>query len=246
MINGEITIYSVIDKINFILPAFNEGKNIQHTLNLLSSINKKIIQSVIIVDDHSQNKIEIQDLKKNKKIKNLIILRNKKNSGKAISLKNGLNHLNLSKNDKVIFLDIDGQYSKSTIERSIKLLNEGNDYVFPTRKKRSVPLRRRIFSNLHNITISKILNIPTVDFFVGLKGFSFLASEKLRATNINMRYSHYILTICRFKQKSFDISEKERMFGRSSYNHINLINLAIKDILYALKLRLASNNEKKN
>jgi hypothetical protein len=246
MINGEITIYSVVDRINFILPSFNEGKNIQHTLNLLSSINKKIIQSVIIVDDHSQKKIEIKDLKKNKKIKNLIILRNKINSGKAISLKNGLNHLNLSKNDKVIFLDIDGQYSKSTIERLIKLLNEGNDYVFPIRKKRSVPFRRRIFSNLHNATISKILNIPTVDFFVGLKGFSFLASEKLKTTNINMRYSHYILTICSFKQKSFDIREKERMFGRSSYNHINLINLAIKDILYALKLRLVSNNEKKN
>ena len=164
MINGEITIYSVVDRINFILPSFNEGKNIQHTLNLLSSINKEIIQSVIIVDDHSQKKIEIKDLKKNKKIKNLIILRNKINSGKAISLKNGLNHLNLSKNDKVIFLDIDGQYSKSTIERLIKLLNEGNDYVFPIRKKRSVPFRRRIFSNLHNATISKILNIPTVDF----------------------------------------------------------------------------------
>ena len=246
MINGEITIYSVVDRINFILPSFNEGKNIQHTLDLISSINIKFIQSIIIVDDHSKNKIKIQDLKKTDKIKKLKVIRNKKNSGKAFSLKQGLNHLNLTKNDNVIFLDIDGQYSKKSIERIIKLLNEGNDYVFPTRKKRSVPLRRRIFSNLHNTTISKILNIPTVDFFVGLKGFSFLASEKLKTTNINMRYSHYILTICSFKQKSFDISEKDRMFGRSSYNHINLINLAIKDTLYALKLRLASKNEKKN
>ena len=154
MINGEITIYSVVDRINFILPSFNEGKNIQHTLDLISSINIKFIQSIIIVDDHSKNKIKIQDLKKTDKIKKLKVIRNKKNSGKAFSLKQGLNHLNLTKNDNVIFLDIDGQYSKKSIERIIKLLNEGNDYVFPTRKKRSVPLRRTIFSKLHNTTIS--------------------------------------------------------------------------------------------
>ena len=86
MINGEITIYSVVDRINFILPSFNEGKNIQHTLDLISSINIKFIQSIIIVDDHSKNKIKIQDLKKTDKIKKLKVIRNKKNSGKAFSL----------------------------------------------------------------------------------------------------------------------------------------------------------------
>lgn len=230
------------DKINFILPSFNEGKNIQFTLNLLSRVNIKSIESVIIVDDYSNKKINFKNLKKNQKIKNLRIIRNKKNSGKAISLKNGLKHLNLSKKDKVIFLDVDGQYSKSTIERLIKLLIDGYDYVYPTRIKRSVPLRRRLFSHLLNITISKILNIRTVDFFVGLKGFGYNASQKLKETNVNMRYSHYILTINNFQQKSFNIIEKERVFGRSSYNHINLINLAIKDILYAIKLKKLSNN----
>ncbi len=231
--------------INFILPAYNEGKNIQLTLNLLSFSNLQALFKIVIVDDNSKIPISLKSLnsKVNQEIK---IIRNKNNLGKALSLKKGLDSIKISKNDYIVFLDSDCQYSKDVIKALIITLFKGEKYVAPKRINRNVNIIRRTLSVMLNFIISNILKIKPVDFFVGIKGFNYEAGNTLKNTEISLRYSHYIMIKNNFSHYSFDIIEKERVHGKSSYNILKLIKLAISDVIYTIKIKKNEKFSEKN
>ena len=112
-------------KISYIVPCFNESKNIQEVYNQIISANKKTnihdYEIILINDYSSDNTLEIfYNLKeKNNKIK---VLNNKKNLGLGRSIKEGL--IQASK-EYVMYLPGDNCHSSSEVS---KLLSVKENY----------------------------------------------------------------------------------------------------------------------
>ena len=82
-------------KLSIVIPVFNAEKRINKCLTSIFSLKKKIDLNryieVIIINDNSTDKSNIIIKNWQKKIKNLKIIKNKKNRGVSFSRNKGLN-----------------------------------------------------------------------------------------------------------------------------------------------------------
>ena len=107
--------------ISVLVPAFNEEDTIKDTINAIFSAGYPI-EELIVLNDGSTDKTKkiVEDLlKKYKKLK----LVNKKNSGKADSLNQGLK---IAKGELVAVVDADSYPAKGSFEKMIGFFDEEN------------------------------------------------------------------------------------------------------------------------
>lgn len=108
----------------FVIPAFNEEKNIKKVI-----LDFKKIGKILVVNDHSTDKTKSIASKYSN-----YIINNKYNKGYDKSLRIGLKYaVNKIKNSKVIFsIDGDGQHLSRDVKKFIKKINK-NDVIIGKR-----------------------------------------------------------------------------------------------------------------
>ncbi len=109
--------------VSIIMPSYNTAKFINETID--SVINQTYTNwELIIVDDCSKDETEkvIKPYLKDKRIK---YLKNKKNSGAAISRNKALKEAN---GEFIAFLDSDDVWNKNKLEKQIKFMKDNNYY----------------------------------------------------------------------------------------------------------------------
>lgn len=110
-------------KLSIVIPVFNAGKRINKCLTSIFSLKKKIDLNrcieVIIINDNSTDKSNIIIKNWQKKIKNLKIIKNRKNRGVSFSRNKGLN---CSSGKYVFFLDADDYIITNNFFRFFKII----------------------------------------------------------------------------------------------------------------------------
>ena len=181
-----------MDKIIFLIPAFNEEKNLKKVI-----LQFKKYGSIFVINDGSTDKTE-EIAKKNSKY----YLKNFKNRGYDYSLQRGLKFIskNLNFFEHVITIDADGQHKLNQLTKIIKKLKR-YDVVVGNRNFYNRPIEKKI-SNISNKkfkiadTLSgmkgyrvKILkkNLPLIKKEINYYGMFFLEwINNISSTNVNI------------------------------------------------------------
>ncbi|TSC92663.1 MAG: dolichol-phosphate mannosyltransferase [Candidatus Berkelbacteria bacterium Licking1014_85] len=158
---------------SFILPAYNEEKNIKRTIFELSKYLLKHFSrfEIIVVDDGSKD--DTFAIAKKIKFPNLHILHLQNNHGKGFALKFGFKK---SHGNIIVFMDAGGDFQPAQLVRFTNpLKNNSADIVIGNKwDKRSnikYPIKRIIFSKIYHGLVELLFRLKIRDTQVGLKAF---------------------------------------------------------------------------
>jgi len=182
-------------KLSVIIPAYNEEKTVLEVVRSVSSLNlDKIEKEIVVVDDGSRDKTFDSLSSLNGNIKNLTILRHKRNKGKGAAVQTGIKK---ATGDIVLIQDADLEYNPKDIPNLIKpILNKQFKVVYGTRLKtkpvllgkNKTPFLTHFFGNKFLSFITSVLyQFPVSDMETGYKVFNKKALDgiKLKAKSFD-------------------------------------------------------------
>ncbi len=218
-------------KVTIIIPAYNEQESLPFLYERLEKLIKEMKQyefEILFVNDGSKDKtLELikQYRKEDKRISYVDFSRN---FGKEIAMIAGLDY---ATGDCVILMDADLQDPPELIPEMLKYWEEGYDDVYAQRKSRkgetflkkfTSKLYYRILQTLTNVEIQK----DTGDFRL-LDRRCVNALKKLRESQ---RCSKSMFSWIGYKKKAILYDRDPRVAGRTKWNYMKLVNLAIDGI----------------
>ena len=245
------------------IPTYNHSSTIYKLLDDLKNINFDF--DVLVVDDCSTDNtlLEIKKfLKKNKNQLNLNLIKTKKNSGYAMSVKTAFSiFINLTNCENIIVLHGDGQYTPDLINKFSDFLKKDCAIVQGYRFKSSYPDKDQT-PFLAYITI-KLLNyyeniICGTKFKEWHSGFAlykrnFVSKISLYNLTNTMHVDGNLLYISKLlKQKVFSIKIYKKYSRGINYNYINMFKYVISVLFFPFifiiknKKKHLSSNEKNN
>lgn len=103
--------------VSFVVPAYNEGKTIQETIEHIFDIDYKYIKQVIVVNDCSTDNTQEVLQKLKKKYKKLVVINNKVNLGNAARAQNV--GLKKATGDLIAIVDADSFPAKNSLKEMV-------------------------------------------------------------------------------------------------------------------------------
>lgn len=214
-----------------LVPAYNEARNLPGLVDALSSLSDSIDtydwEFLIVNDGSSDNTSDVLHSLREQDIRvNYINL--SRNFGKESAMLAGLDY---AKGDCVVIMDADLQHPVSAVPEMIKAWEEGYDDVYGKRKTRGKEswLRKKLsllyYSLLQKTTRIDIL--PNVGDFRLLDRRCVDAVRELRETQ---RYTKGLFCWIGFKKKPVEFESLDRTEGKSTFNFLSLLGLAIEGI----------------
>lgn len=225
--------------ISFVIPVFNEGKNIpiltEEIFSIESRLNKQV--EIIFVDDGSSDNSFDELIKAKAKHPNIKIIKFKRNFGQTAAISAGFDQ---AKGDIVITLDSDLQNDPEDIPKIISELEKGYDVVSGWRKNRKDAfLTRRVPSVLANLIISWYTGVKLHDYGCTLKAYR---REVLKDLNLYGELHRFIPALVSFngaKIKEIEVNHRSRKFGKSNYGFSRTISVIL-DLLTVKFLLVSS------
>jgi len=159
-----------------IIPTYNEAKTIR---NLVESINKQNIETVVIDDGSSDRSASIA------KEAGAVVLRNENNQGKGASLIRGFEYALKNDFDAVITMDGDGQHQTGDIPYFLRLAEYSKSGLFignRMHKASNMPLTRLVTNKFMSLFISHIMQQEIPDTQCG---FRLIKKELLEKLNLS-------------------------------------------------------------
>jgi len=146
-----------------VIPAYNEAESLG---KLLDGLDEKNL-SLLVVDDGSGDATSriARDC-------GALVIRNKTNLGKGISLKLAIDYLLKNTDfDCVITMDADGQHAVSDVDLFLEQVGKGEDFIIGNRlhDPRTMPLLRVATNKLMSWLISKITGQSIPDTQCGFR-----------------------------------------------------------------------------
>lgn len=218
-----------------VIPVFNDWKSLNKLLSKLNNIlkkNKKIKNEVLIIDDNSSEKIKLS-YKLFRSFKRIKILSLYKNFGSQIAIAVGLNYLKNLKGDfYVTVMDADGEDSPTQVNLMLKAASENKNFVITSnRKKRKESYLIILLYRLH-LLLTFIFTFKWISFG-NFSTFNKKNLTQLFSNNCSLyAHSSSILKNCKIK-RLYAMREK-RFFDKSKLSIISLINhsLRINSVFY--------------
>lgn len=207
-------------KVLIIIPAYNEELNIEDTVKKIQYLKIKNWQlDYVVINDGSSDRTELICRKKGYKMISLI-----QNLGIGGAVQTGYKYAFYNGYDIAIQFDGDGQHDENYIEKLIKEIESGFDFVIGSRYINDLSK----FKSTKTRIIGKNIISFFIKIFYGIKIYDptsgFRAANKdvieLFAKNYPIEYPEPE-SICILKKKNFRISEipvemHERLYGESS------------------------------
>jgi len=230
--------------VSIVIPCYNEEKNIQrfdkeiyqklHELNLNFEI--------ICIDDGSNKDKTWFELKKLKKQYPKItkILRHSRNYGMTGAYQTGFDN---AKGDYVVVYSSDIEIPAKYIQKVVKKLDDGFDFVNTFRKGRwqesaKGSLIRRLPSNIANNLIAHVSGVKMKDTGSGLKGFKKYLIKNLKWYGEMHRFiPAYVGNITK-NITEIPVSYLERQHGESNYSSLTRAFKVLLD-LFTVKFMLS-------
>ena len=218
-------------KISIIIPIYNEEESLPFLFDRLNSVTKKIENyafEFLFVNDGSKDKT-LEIIKEQRKIDNRISYVDfSRNFGKEIAMIAGLDYVD---SDAVIFMDADLQDPPELIGDFIKYWEQGYDDIYAKRKSRKgETFLKKFTSKMYYKVLQKLAGMEiqkdTGDFRL-IDRRCVNALKKLRESQ---RCTKSMFSWIGYKKKEVLYDRDPRIAGKTKWNYINLINLAIDGI----------------
>jgi glycosyltransferase involved in cell wall biosynthesis len=225
-----------LTSLSIFLPAFNEEKNIIIVLEQILKLAPKISSEfeVIVVNDGSLDQTARyvgEIIKKNKRVR---LVNHKKNLGYGAALKTGFYN---SKMDYITYMDSDGQFDFSEINKLIPLL-ESAEVVVGYRIKRADKKVRILIGHLWTFLMGVLLGVKLKDIDCGFKIVKKEVIDKILHLESNGATISAEL-LAKAKKKGYRIKEvglvhKARKFGTATGGNPTHILRAFYDLALIL------------
>jgi len=204
--------------LSFVIPVFNEEDNVQALHQEILEVCQELNQpyEIIYVDDGSTD----ATLERLKELKNLTIVRLRKNSGQTTALDIGFK---LAQGEIIVTLDGDGQNDPHDVPQMLKKLNQGYDVICGWRYPRRDPLSKRLISAGANFLRKIFINDHIHDSGCTLKVFRADCLKDLELYGQMHRFIPGLLMIKGFKVGEIKVNHRPRVHGESKYHWDRII-----------------------
>lgn len=230
-------------KISIIVPIYNEEESLPFLYERLNKLMEEMPQyafEVLFVNDGSKDKT-LEIIKQyREKDERYCYVDFSRNFGKEIGMMAGLDY---ATGDCVIFMDADLQDPPELIPELVKYWEEGYDDVYAKRRSRDgETFLKKFTSKMYYRVLQKMTNIEiqkdTGDFRL-LDRRCVNALKKLRETQRNTKS---MFSWIGYKKKEVLYDRDARIAGKTKWNYMRLIDLAIDGItsLSTSPLRLST------
>lgn len=228
--------------VSIIIPAYNEAESfplIVENMQQVLEMNPNYNWEFLLVNDGSTDATLECMINQHTQDSHFSYLDLSRNYGKEIAMMAGLDYIN---GDAVIFMDADMQHPINVIPDMLQYWEEGYDDVYAQRrtsketwvKKKTSQLYYRILQDVTSIPIQ----IDTGDFRL-LDSTCIDALRRMRETERNTKG---MCSWIGFHKKGIYYDQKQRAAGKSKWNFLALLNLALNGLTSytTAPLRIAS------
>jgi len=235
--------YLLVKKISVLIPAYNEKEVIRALYERLNKLPHDIknykFEFLFINDGSKDNTLEIiKDLAS--KDSHISYISLSRNFGKEIAMIAGLDHV---KSDATIIMDADLQDPPELIPKMIDFWEKGYDDVYARRSSRTgESFIKQVTSKLFYKLLQHSTNVPiqvdTGDFRLLDKR----CVDALKQFRESERYTKGMFSWIGYKKKEVLYDRDSRFAGKTKWNYLKLINLAIDGVtsFTTAPLRIAS------
>ena len=218
-------------KITILIPAYNEFLSLSKLydrLCLLMDNQKRYEWEILFVNDGSKDKT-IDVIKKLRSIDNRICYVDlSRNFGKEIALLAGFDYVT---GDCTIIMDADLQDPPEIIPEMLKYWEEGYEDVYAKRKTRGKEsFLRKNLSLLYYHILQKTTRVEVLENVGDFRLLDKCCINALRKLRENQRYTKGMYCWVGFKKKEILFDGGDRVNGKSSFNFLSLLSLAIEGI----------------
>tara|TARA_B100001057_G_C22742166_1_gene908234 strand:+ start:52 stop:756 length:705 start_codon:yes stop_codon:yes gene_type:complete len=230
--------------ISFIIPVFNEEKNIKNLIEEILLLDLKNEYEIIIVNDCSSDNSK-KICEKFLNFKNFFVINNDVNIGQSKSIFRGIKE---SKFNIICTLDGDGQNDPKDIPKllNIYIKNIDVNLVSGIRKNRKDSYIKKISSIIANKIRKKILNDDCDDTGCSLKVFNKKIFLKFPLFNGIHRFLPALFKGYGHKCLFISVNHRKRKFGISNYGTFGRLFRGILDIYRVKKIIQKRNNSLKS
>lgn len=217
-------------RLSIIIPAFNEGSNIEPLWKEITTTLAHFPSSeVIFVDDGSTDdtadklrRIALHDNRAK-------VLRFANNTGQTAAMGAGVDH---ATGDVIIFMDADRQNDPADIPRLLEKLDEGFDVVSGWRKKRQDAFLRSALSRFANLLVSATTRIDLHDTGCSLKAFRASFVQRIEFVGEVHRLLPVYAAWQGARITEIPVNHRPRIAGKSKYGFSRIIKILL-DLLVA-------------
>lgn len=214
--------------ITVIIPLYNEEEVLPSLFKRLWGLenkNAKYNFEFLFINDGSKDRTFEIVKKSSEKKKSFSYINLSRNYGKEIAMIAGLDHAH---GDAVVIIDADLQDPPELIPKMINYWSKGYDDVYARRtSRRGETFLKRFTSKLFYDMLQKTTRIPiqkdTGDFRLMSRRFV----NALKEMRESERYTKGMFSWVGFKKKEILYSRESRVAGKTKWNYVKLINLAI-------------------
>ncbi len=222
------------ESVSLIIPVYNEEENIRQVIEESDAFLKtlKSDYEIIVVDDGSidgTGQVISKFAEKNKRVKQITF---QKNCGKTEAIVSGFK---AAKNDVVVMMDGDCQFTARDIPKFMEKIREGYDVVNGWGVKKE-PISKIIASFIFNFISKRLWHMDIRQFNIGYKAFRKSVVKGLEMKKDEHRYMLPILKTMGYKIGEVKVEYFYRTKGVSKYTSSRFL-LGVLDMI-ALKLRL--------
>ena len=212
-----------------LIPVFNDWKSLNKLiikLNTTLKIDKKIKNEILIINDNSSEKINL-NLKKLRSISKIKIISLKKNLGSQKAIAIGLSYLKSIKDDFFItVMDGDGEDGPTRVKTMLDVAKKNpNHIVVSNRKKREEAFLIIFLYKLHLI-ITFLFTFKWISF----GNFSTFNKKNLRylLSNNSSWYAHSSSVLKNCKVKNLYFKREKRYYDKSKLGIFSLIEHSLR------------------
>jgi polyisoprenyl-phosphate glycosyltransferase len=227
--------------ITVMVPAYNEEKNIAHTLQNIRGVLQQMSPhwDMVVVDDGSrdQTALVVQSLVEDCHV---TLVRFSRNFGKENAISAGLSY---AKGDVVICMDADGQHASELMLTMLEKWREGYDMVYAVRQDREQESSFKLWgSRLFYRMMSASTHVEIPRDAGDFRLMNRKVVDALCALPERNRFMKGIYAWVGYKSIGIPYTPLPRLHGESAYSKLKLIALAWTGItsFSVLPLRLAS------
>lgn len=217
---------------SFVLPAFNEEKNITGAIDQASKFLSRRFKrfEIIVVDDGSRDGTyeRLKELSKSKK--NIKVIRHPNNLGYGSAVWDGLR---AAKGDLIFFTDSDLQFDLKDLGPFLKEIKDA-DAIIGYRVRRAEGFRRRANAICWGLACYVTLGIRQRDIDCAFKLFRREALKGIKIDSLGATFSAELIYRmlekgCRFKE--LPVRHLPRIHGKPTGSKVSVIFKAIKELI---------------
>ena len=218
-----------------LIPVFNDWKSLNKLiikLNTTLKIDKKIKNEILIINDNSSEKINL-NLKKLRSISKIKIISLKKNLGSQKAIAIGLSYLKSIKDDFFItVMDGDGEDGPTRVKTMLDVAKKNPNHIVASNRKKREEAFLIIFLYKLHLIITFLFTFKWITF----GNFSTFNKKNLRylLSNNSSWYAHSSSVLKNCKVKNLYFKREKRYYDKSKLGIFSLMehSLRVNTVFY--------------